>query len=390
MARPLQSERLSLRTCFRISGISLALVFIAHGLASAQDSGASYTVQPGDTLSSIALDAAVTVEDLASLNGLSDPDAISIGQSLVLRVPEAAPLPTTAYTYMVQEGDTLYSIARLHGMAVDKLAELNGLSDPNLLVVGRELRIEEDSARAPTLLMAAAQPSQSPTATQTPVVASATPPRSPSPSASQGSATPTPRANTATTSPTPTATRAPTGAPLARPAPTGPGKWLDSPNFWPGRPAGQPIAVVLHTAAGTLSGMDTWFANPDSQSSSHYGIGLGGEIHQYVRLEDRSWTNGILEAANHWPGPATVQPNELTVNIETEDRGLEQMLVTDEQYQSTVQVGWAIVARYPSIRYLMTHRSLNPGTRANDPGPRWLESGRFSALARDLQLTAVP
>src|SRR5262249_52156602 len=95
---------------------------------------------------------------------------------------------------------------------------------------------------------------------------------------------------------------------------------VPSPNFWRGHGGQQGVAVVVHTMAGTLSGCDSWFANPASQVSSHFGIGLDGVQHQYVSLSNSSWANGILEDGNSWPGtPASA--NYQTVAIETEDNG---------------------------------------------------------------------
>ena len=44
-------------------------------------------------------------------------------------------------TYVVQEGDTLYAIALRFGVDLEALIELNGLSDPNDIVAGQELKI---------------------------------------------------------------------------------------------------------------------------------------------------------------------------------------------------------------------------------------------------------
>jgi N-acetylmuramoyl-L-alanine amidase len=165
-------------------------------------------------------------------------------------------------------------------------------------------------------------------------------------------------------------------------------QWIGSPNFWPGR-YDAPIALVVHTTGGSLIGTEGEFHNPFSQASAHFGIGLDGTIHQYVELGNRAWANGSLEAGNDWPGPAWANPNDLTVSIETEDLGSASQPVTDAQFRATVAVGRAVLARYPSIRYLMTHRAISPMTRAVDPGKRWVASGRFTALARELGLLAI-
>ncbi len=43
-----------------------------------------YIVQPGDTLSALALDFGTTIEDLMAANGLTDPNAIQVGQPLII------------------------------------------------------------------------------------------------------------------------------------------------------------------------------------------------------------------------------------------------------------------------------------------------------------------
>lgn len=44
-------------------------------------------------------------------------------------------------TYVVAEGDSLYAIALRFGIDLNALIELNGLSDPNDITVGQELKI---------------------------------------------------------------------------------------------------------------------------------------------------------------------------------------------------------------------------------------------------------
>lgn len=61
-------------------------------------------------------------------------------------VPTAAPIPPTppaedrgAERYVVRPGDTLYSIARRHGLNHRDLARWNDVADPRRLRVGQEL-----------------------------------------------------------------------------------------------------------------------------------------------------------------------------------------------------------------------------------------------------------
>lgn len=53
----------------------------------------------------------------------------------------AASMPAVG-TYRVQPGDTLYKIARQHGMEVERLMQLNNISDPTQLAIGQALRLD--------------------------------------------------------------------------------------------------------------------------------------------------------------------------------------------------------------------------------------------------------
>lgn len=53
----------------------------------------TYRVQPGDTLGSIAIDLGVSIGALMGANGIEDPDALSVGQLLI--VPVEGPAPTS-------------------------------------------------------------------------------------------------------------------------------------------------------------------------------------------------------------------------------------------------------------------------------------------------------
>ncbi|MCL5964954.1 MAG: LysM peptidoglycan-binding domain-containing protein, partial [Deinococcus sp.] len=64
----------------------IVVLLLVMGLAKAQE---SYTVQPGDTLFSIARRYGTTLAQLAEINGIADPSKITAGQ--VLRLPADAP-----------------------------------------------------------------------------------------------------------------------------------------------------------------------------------------------------------------------------------------------------------------------------------------------------------
>lgn len=99
----------------------------------------TYTVKAGDTLYSIASRNNTTVQALRDLNRLNN-DILSIGQVLMLPTTELLEIPSVGTTYTVQAGDTLYSIAKRYDTTVDQIKSLNRLTS-NSLVVGQVLKI---------------------------------------------------------------------------------------------------------------------------------------------------------------------------------------------------------------------------------------------------------
>lgn len=136
----------------RIRPLVLAVVLLlglALGMASpALAQGSHYTVQPGDTLYSIATRHGTTPEQVMALNGLTGP-TIYVGQKLAMP-GGAAPAPApSGGTHTVQPGETLYSIATRHGTTPDQLMALNGLTGPTIYV-GQVLKVSGAAAPAPS------------------------------------------------------------------------------------------------------------------------------------------------------------------------------------------------------------------------------------------------
>ena len=98
----------------------------------------TYTVHSGDTLSSIAAKFGTNYQALASLNGISNPNLIYVGQ--VLRVNGSASTGSVYYT--VRAGDNLSAIASRYGTSYQSIASLNGLANPNLIFAGQTLKIK--------------------------------------------------------------------------------------------------------------------------------------------------------------------------------------------------------------------------------------------------------
>lgn len=96
-----------------------------------------YIVQKGDTLYSIAAANKTTVDELKKANNLTS-NILSTGQ--LLKIPSAL-LPES--TYIVKKGDSLYSIANKYNTTVDELKRINNLTS-NILSIGQVLKLPSD------------------------------------------------------------------------------------------------------------------------------------------------------------------------------------------------------------------------------------------------------
>jgi LysM repeat protein len=129
--------------------------YTQHTAFPALRSSATHVVQPGETLFSIGQSYGVTVTALSDANGLLNPAQIFAGQELVLPGSptggESGYAPAgTASTYVVQPGETLFSIARQYGLSPWVIAQVNDISNPSLLYGGQVLTIPAASALSPT------------------------------------------------------------------------------------------------------------------------------------------------------------------------------------------------------------------------------------------------
>ena len=98
-----------------------------------------YIVQKGDTLYSVAMANNTTVDELKRINNLTS-NILSTGQ--LLKIPSAL-LPES--TYIVKKGDSLYSIANKYNTTVDELKRINNLTS-NILSIGQILKLPSDKA----------------------------------------------------------------------------------------------------------------------------------------------------------------------------------------------------------------------------------------------------
>src|SRR5919204_1816862 len=119
-----------------------------------------HTVQPGETLWSIAAANGFSTHALAAANGLSDNSNVILGSQI--QIPSESEATTALQTgqpisssssssssagapplgaYTVRPGDTLSSIAARSGMAMDAVANMNGVDPAQPLLIGTVLKL---------------------------------------------------------------------------------------------------------------------------------------------------------------------------------------------------------------------------------------------------------
>ncbi|MBP2242254.1 peptidoglycan endopeptidase LytE [Cytobacillus eiseniae] len=138
----------------KVATIATAALLSASFTTSAFAS--TYTVQKGDTLSSIAKKHHTTIGELKSLNNLTS-DFLASNQSLKIVQPIAptaqkttavATLSQTAQSYTVASGDNLSKIAAKHSIKLDDLIAWNNLTSDRIYP-GQSLKVSLVSATPP-------------------------------------------------------------------------------------------------------------------------------------------------------------------------------------------------------------------------------------------------
>jgi LysM repeat protein len=169
----------------RTSKLCLLVAFALCATATPASAYVAHTVQPGETLWSIAAASNLTTRTLAAANGLPEDAQVVLGSTIQIpseqegaaalaaagQAPapvagasqsQAAP-PQPAGAYTVQPGDTLANIAARSGIGVNQLAWMNGLDPAGVLLAGTALKL-------PTGAPPAEQQEQAPAAEAQPTV----------------------------------------------------------------------------------------------------------------------------------------------------------------------------------------------------------------------------
>jgi soluble lytic murein transglycosylase-like protein len=138
----------------RLAAVALGATAVA---APAAVMATTYVVRPGDTLSSIALHHGSSVRAIADANHLAAAQPLRVGQLLEIPDPSRS-LPGYVKGGMdidvheVQNGDSIWQIARLYGVDPTALARTNGLNVNVALPPGATVQVPGRLVRVGALL----------------------------------------------------------------------------------------------------------------------------------------------------------------------------------------------------------------------------------------------
>src|SRR5579862_2815105 len=158
-----------------------------------------------------------------------------------------------------------------------------------------------------------------------------------------------------------------------------PAKWIGTSHFWAGRSGYTPRWIIVHGTAGGTSAEDVayYFQSNDPPTSTHYVVGLHGEVVQCVSEADTAWGNGIVtDGHDPWWSP-NLNPNFLTFSIEHVKPATDNSsVITSAQKAASFALIKHLCERYniPMRRAdasggITGHYSIDPVNRGFCPGP---------------------
>jgi murein DD-endopeptidase MepM/ murein hydrolase activator NlpD len=100
-----------------------------------------HTLQRGETIYSIARVYGVPVQSILQLNGIVDATRVQAGQRIRIPVQNAGGGTGGYGEHRVVRGETLYSIARRYSITLQELLDLNGLLSSYVLKEGDRIRV---------------------------------------------------------------------------------------------------------------------------------------------------------------------------------------------------------------------------------------------------------
>lgn len=100
---------------------------------------ADITIKRGDTLTKISKEYNISIQEIMNLNKITDPNNLKVGQDLLL------PEKSKKYNFhTVLRGENLNTISQLYNIKKNDIVSLNSISNPNYLIVGQVLFLPDN------------------------------------------------------------------------------------------------------------------------------------------------------------------------------------------------------------------------------------------------------
>lgn len=100
-----------------------------------------YIIQKGDTLYSLAKKYDLTVDEICAYNSISNAAKVKLGQTIRIPNKKVSTSASGATSYKVESGDTLFSIAKKFDTSIDSIRKANNMTEKSVLMSGKTLII---------------------------------------------------------------------------------------------------------------------------------------------------------------------------------------------------------------------------------------------------------
>ncbi len=137
------------------SSVSQAAPLVVAPLVLAEPDGdgrITHTVGQGQALWTLAAYYEVPLSDILRFNSLSEDALVQPGDEVIIQLGASdtlPPTPTPAFSHVVREGQTLWSVAAIHDIALSDLLLFNNLPEDALIQPGDELRVRLREGESP-------------------------------------------------------------------------------------------------------------------------------------------------------------------------------------------------------------------------------------------------
>ena len=128
--------------CVRLNRVAaLFLLLILVPIEKNFSADVEYQVQSGDTLYSIARKHGIAHQELMAVNKIQNERVLKVGQILI--IPKNGEPSSSLENYEIKGGDTIYSISRRSGMTVQEILDFNNLSSDDIIKPGQVLQVRQ-------------------------------------------------------------------------------------------------------------------------------------------------------------------------------------------------------------------------------------------------------